>query len=196
MTKKCLGTFWSRHAKQRTHARTHGRMDGHFCFVQVGIHSSPITWLKRFQQESLITLPRCVQFSIGKKRWRALTLSFPTLFSDWKMDTTRQSYERFLLEHFSQVIGEECNESPPVVGGHGGSRPIGNQNANRKCTVQLCILRNQTHCGQQCLIRHVNIFVILKFLHENIDFVKSMPALKIKNTLYRRRFGCRKLLMV
>ena len=49
------------------------------------------------QQESLITLPRCVHFSIGKKRWKADGQGFPSLFSDWKADTTRQSYDRFLL---------------------------------------------------------------------------------------------------
>ena len=68
------------------------------CNGLAGLHCSPITWPRRLRQELLITSPRCIHFPIGKKRWKALTLSFPTLFSDWKMDTTRQSYDRFLSE--------------------------------------------------------------------------------------------------
>ena len=56
--------------------------------------------MKTIEKDLLITFPGCIRFSKFQKRWKALTLSFPTLFSDWKMDTTRQSYERFFLEGF------------------------------------------------------------------------------------------------
>ena len=51
---------------------------------------------KPVDQESFITFSPGRLFSIGKKRWKTLTLCFPTLLSDSKKTPTRKSYELVL----------------------------------------------------------------------------------------------------
>ena len=46
-----------------------------------------------------------IHFPIRKeKRWKALAVGFQTPFSDWKMDITRQNYDRFLSEPYCKPL--------------------------------------------------------------------------------------------
>ena len=61
---------------------------------------SIVRFWKTLPKESFITFSRCIRFWRDKNRWKALAVSFPTVFVSSKTDATRESYERFLGNGF------------------------------------------------------------------------------------------------